>query len=37
VGVTVADPLGRVQLADGLEPPERLGSLATAVGLGIED
>src|SRR5919201_335374 len=37
ISVRVADPLTRVQLADGVELPEPAGALAVALGLGIED
>ncbi len=37
VRVRIADPLARVRLADTVERPRELGSLAVAVGLGIED
>jgi type IV pilus assembly protein PilM len=39
LGVVVhpADPLARVDLAPSVEPPDEVGALAVAVGLGIED
>jgi type IV pilus assembly protein PilM len=37
VRVRVGDPLVRVKLAKKLREPEQLGSLAVAIGLGIED
>jgi type IV pilus assembly protein PilM len=37
VRVTVADPLVRVKPAKRLQTPEPVGSLAVAIGLGIED
>ena len=37
VRVRVGDPLVRVKIADKLREPEQLGSLAVAIGLGIED
>src|SRR5919199_4098437 len=37
VRVTLGDPLGRVKLAKRLQTPEPVGSLAIAIGLGIED
>lgn len=39
LGVTVrgADPLSRLKVADSVERPDDLGSLAVAIGLGIED
>jgi type IV pilus assembly protein PilM len=37
MSVRVADPLTRVELADGVELPEPAGALAVALGLGIED
>src|SRR5207244_1334314 len=37
VRVTVGDPLGRVKTAKRLQTPEPVGSLAVAIGLGIED
>jgi type IV pilus assembly protein PilM len=37
VAIRVADPLARVRLADSVDHPGELGSLAIAVGLGIED
>jgi len=37
VAVHVADPLARVELAGSVERPDEIGSLAVAVGLGIED
>jgi Tfp pilus assembly PilM family ATPase len=36
VRVRRADPLGRVELADSVEPRDDLPSLAVAIGLGIE-
>jgi type IV pilus assembly protein PilM len=37
VPVTVGDPLARVTLPKKFELPDRVGSLAVAIGLGIED
>ena len=37
VRVRVGDPLVRVKIANKLREPEQLGSLAVAIGLGIED
>lgn len=37
IRVRVADPLSRVDLADGVEPPAQPATLAVALGLGIED
>ena len=37
VRVTVGDPLGRVKLGKKLKETEQVGSLAVAIGLGIED
>jgi type IV pilus assembly protein PilM len=37
VRVTIGDPLGRVKPAKKLQTPEPVGSLAVAIGLGIED
>ncbi len=37
IRLEIADPLLRVELGEGVEPPEQLGPLAIAVGLGIED
>jgi type IV pilus assembly protein PilM len=37
VRVTVGDPLGRVKLGRKLKETEQVGSLAVAIGLGIED
>ncbi len=37
VAVRIGDPLGRVRLAKGLTTDEPVGSLALAIGLGIED
>ncbi len=37
VRVRVGDPLVRVKIAEKLREPEQLGSLAVAIGLGIED
>jgi hypothetical protein len=37
VHVRVGDPLGRVKVGKRLREPEQLGSLAVAIGLGIED
>ena len=37
VRVTLGDPLGRVKTAKRLVAPEPVGSLAVAIGLGIED
>jgi type IV pilus assembly protein PilM len=37
VPVTVGDPLGRVEVGDGVEAGDQLGSFAVAIGLGIED
>src|SRR5581483_5576899 len=35
--VSLADPLSRLKLADGVELPDHPGALAVALGLGIED
>jgi type IV pilus assembly protein PilM len=37
IPVRLADPLSRVELADGMELPDQPGALAVALGLGIED
>src|SRR5207244_10541878 len=37
VHVRVGDPLGRVGVSKRLKDPDQLGSLAVAIGLGIED
>jgi type IV pilus assembly protein PilM len=37
IPVRIADPLARVQLADGVEVPDHPGAYAVALGLGIED
>jgi Tfp pilus assembly PilM family ATPase len=37
VPVRVADPLARVKVPKKLQTPEQVGSLAIAIGLGIED
>lgn len=37
IPVRIADPLARVQLADGVELPDHPGAYAVALGLGIED
>jgi Tfp pilus assembly PilM family ATPase len=39
IGVTVriGDPLGRVRVGKRIGDPEQVGSLAVAIGLGIED
>jgi Tfp pilus assembly PilM family ATPase len=37
VRVRVADPLVRVRVGKKVREPEQLGSLAVAIGLGIED
>ena len=37
VDVRVGDPLARVSLARRVKDPDQLGSLAVAIGLGIED
>jgi hypothetical protein len=37
VRVRIGDPLVRVTIAKKLREPEQLGSLAVAIGLGIED
>jgi type IV pilus assembly protein PilM len=37
VPVTVGDPLGRVEVGGGVEAGDQVGSLAVAIGLGIED
>jgi Tfp pilus assembly PilM family ATPase len=37
VRVRVGDPLVRVKISKKLREPEQLGSLAVAIGLGIED
>jgi type IV pilus assembly protein PilM len=37
IGVRVCDPLARVQLAEGVQPPDPPGAVTVAVGLGIED
>ena len=37
VPVTVGDPLGRVEIGDGVEAGDQVGSFAVAIGLGIED
>jgi type IV pilus assembly protein PilM len=37
VRVRIGDPLGRVKVAKRLRPPEPVGSLAVAIGLGIDD
>jgi Tfp pilus assembly PilM family ATPase len=37
VRVSVGDPLGRVKLGKKLKETEQVGSLAVAIGLGIED
>jgi len=37
VRVRVGDPLARLKVAKKVRTPEQLGSLAVAIGLGIED
>ena len=37
VRVRVGDPLARVSVSRRVKEPEQLGSLAIAIGLGIED
>jgi hypothetical protein len=37
VPVRVADPLGRLKVSKKVREPEQVGSLAVAIGLGIED
>lgn len=37
VYVRVGDPLGRVKVSRRMKQPDRMGSLAAAIGLGIED
>jgi Tfp pilus assembly PilM family ATPase len=37
VGVRVGDPLARVRVNRKVSDPEQVGSLAVAIGLGIED
>jgi type IV pilus assembly protein PilM len=37
IPVRIADPLARVQLADGVDLPDHPGAYAVALGLGIED
>jgi type IV pilus assembly protein PilM len=37
VPVTVGDPLARVEVREGVDADEQVGSLAVAIGLGIED
>ena len=37
VAVRIGDPLGRVQVAKRFKQAEPIGSLAVAIGLGIED
>ena len=37
VSVNLGDPLARVALPKKLKVPERVGSLAIAIGLGIDD
>jgi hypothetical protein len=37
VSVRVGDPLGRVKVSRRVKQDEQVGSLAAAIGLGIED